>query len=304
MNWPLRACTMAAITLCASTAIAAAAPANRAEWTSGAVRKLQSRLEMPQEAYELDGPLSLRLRLTVLRDGRIDAVELASSSGYVAVDKAAVRMVRRASPLPAFSTDMQADREILMLPVRFQMVDEAPASDAERRYANPARGFGVTVPPAYRIVRHGKSDEFDVLVEIASARGKPQAADAAGYLCGVGFSTPRKSLKTHPGAEAPLTAAERMAAAEAILAAQGVSPEQRSGFELQGTRGIDYVAPAGAGPDGTPLLEYNALLDTATLRVAMRCTTTRDDMPSALAGFRKIRDGISLREQKPATAAR
>ncbi|QKH38220.1 energy transducer TonB [Achromobacter pestifer] len=301
MNWPLRACTMAAIAVCASTALSA--PANQAEWTSGAVRKLQSHLEMPKEAYELDGPLSLRLRLTVLRDGRIDAVELASSSGVVAVDKAAVRMVRRASPLPAFTSDMRADREILMLPVRFQIVD-APASDAERRYANPARGFGVTVPAAYRIVKHGKSDEFDVLVEIASASGTPQAADAAGYLCAVGFSTPRKSLKTHPGAEAPLSAAQRMAAAETILAAQGESPEQRSGFELQGARGTDYVAPAGARLDGTPLLEYKALLDTATLRVAMSCTTTRDDMPSALAGFRKIRDGISLREQKPGPAAR
>ena len=303
MNWPLRACTMAAITLCASTAIAAAAPANRAEWTSGAVRKLQSRLEMPQEAYELDGPLSLRLRLTVLRDGRIDAVELASSSGYVAVDKAAVRMVRRASPLPAFTSDMHADRQILMLPVRFQMIDE-PASDAERRYADRTRGFGVAVPAAYRIVKHGKSDEFDVLVEIVRANGAPQVPDAAGYLCGIGFSTPRKSLKTHPGAEAPLSAAERMAAAEAILAAQGESPEQRSGFELQGAKGIDYVAPAGARPDGTRLREYNALVDTATLRVAMRCTVASEDMPAALPAFRKIRDGISLGGQAPGPAAR
>ncbi len=304
MNWPLRACTMAAITLCVPTAVAAAAPANRAEWTSGAVRKLQGHLEMPQEAYELDGPLSLRLRLTVLRDGRIDAVDLASSSGYVAIDKAAARMVRRASPLPAFTSDMQADREILMLPVRFQMVEEAPANDAERRYADPARGFGVTVPAAYRIVRRGKSDEFDVLVEIASASDAPQASDPAGYLCGVGFSTPRKSLKTHPGAEAPLSAAERMAAAEAILAAQGESPEQRSGFELQGARGVDYVAPAGARPDGTRLREYNALVDTAALRVAMRCTATSEDMPAALPAFRKIRDGINLGGQAPAPAAR
>lgn len=303
MNWPIRACAMAAIALCASTAVSAAAPANQAEWTTGAMRKLQSHLEMPKEAYELDGPLSLRLRLTVLRDGKIDAVDLASSSGYVAVDKAAVRMVRRASPLPAFTSDMHADRQILMLPVRFQMIDE-PASDAERRYADRTRGFGVAVPAAYRIVKHGKSDEFDVLVEIVRANGAPQVPDAAGYLCGIGFSTPRKSLKTHPGAEAPLSAAEHMAAAEAILAAQGESPEQRSGFELQGAKGIDYVAPAGARPDGTRLREYNALVDTATLRVAMRCTVASEDMPAALSAFRKIRDGISLGGQAPGPAAR
>jgi protein TonB len=181
---------------------------------------------------------------------------------------------------------------------------EEPANDAERRYADRTRGFGVAVPAAYRIVKHGKSDEFDVLVEIVRANDAPQAADAADYLCGVGFSTPRKSLKTHPGAEAPLSAAERMAAAEAILAAQGESPEQRSGFELQGARGVDYVAPAGARPDGTRLREYNALVDTPALRVAMRCTVTSEDMPAALPAFRKIRDGINLGGQAPAPAAR
>ncbi len=292
MNWPLRAPAIAAIMLCASVAVAAT-PANRGEWTADAIRKLQRSLAMPKEALGLEGPLALRLRLTVSRDGKISAVELASSSGYVAVDKAAANMVRRASPLAAFTSDMQSDKEILLLPVRFQMEDQ-PVSDAQRRYANPARGFGVTAPAPYRIVGNGKTGDFDVLVRIASASRSPVAAGPAGYLCGIGFNTPRKTLKTHPGAEAPLSAAARLEAAEAILAAQGLAPEQRSDFKLQGATGVDYVAPAGHAKDGTPLLEYTALLDTPTLRVAMSCTTTSDDMPMALAGFRKIRDGISL----------
>ena len=294
MEWPLRACTTAAIMLCAATATAtAAAPANRAEWTAGAMRKLQHHLEMPKEAYELDGPLSLRLRLSVMRDGKIDSVELASSSGYVAVDKATANMVRRASPLPAFTSDMQAEREILMLPVRFQLTDDAP-DETERRYAHPGSGFGVNVPRSYRVLGSGKSDEFDVLVRIGQRSGGPHTADAAGYLCSVGFNAPRKSLKTHPGAEAPPSAAERLAAAETILAAQGQSLDHRSTFELQGAKGVDYVAAAGIGPDGVHLLEYNALLDTATLRVAMRCTTASDALPAALSDFRQIRDGIVL----------
>ncbi len=293
MNWPLRTPAAAAIMLCASAAVSAAAPANRAEWTHDAVLKLQRQLTMPKEAQDLEGSLALRLRLTVLRNGKIDAVDLASSSGYVAVDKAAADMVRRASPLAAFTSDMQSDKEILMLPVRFQM-EGSPASDAQRRYANPARGFGVTVPAPYRIAGSGKSEEFDALVRIASAARSPAAAGPAGYLCGIGFNTPRKTLKSHPGAEAPLSAAARLETAETILAAQGLEPEQRSDFKLQGATGVDYVAPAGHAKDGTPLLEYTALLDTATLRVAMSCTTTSDDMPMALSGFRKIRDGISL----------
>ncbi|APX75004.1 hypothetical protein BUW96_09005 [Achromobacter insolitus] len=186
MEWPLRACTTAAIMLCAATATAAA-PANRAEWTAGAMRKLQHHLEMPKEAYELDGPLSLRLRLIVMRDGKIDSVELASSSGYVAVDKATANMVRRASPLPAFTSDMQAEREILMLPVRFQLTDDAP-DETERRYTHPGSGFGVNVPRSYRVLGSGKSDEFDVLVRIGQRSGGPHTADAAGYLCSVGFN--------------------------------------------------------------------------------------------------------------------
>ncbi len=299
MNWPLRTWTIAAITLCASTTVLAAAPADRAEWTSGVMRKLHRDLSMPKEAQGLDGSLSLRLRLTVMRDGKIAAVELAKSSGHVAVDIAVTRMIQRASPLPAFSADMPADKEILMVPVRFEIEDQPsrPTRNVQFRYADPARGFGVTVPAPYEIARVGKSEEFDVLVQIASTASTPQAAGAAGYLCGVGFSTPRKALKTHPGAEAPLSAASRLATAVAILAAQNESPGQRSGFELQGVKGIDYLAPAGSRADGVPLLEYNALLDSPTLRVAMRCTTTSRDMPGALSAFRQIRDGISLGKQ-------
>jgi len=299
MNWPLRASTIAAITLCASATVLAAAPADRADWTSGVMRKLHRHLSMPEEAQGLDSSLSLRLRLTVMRDGKIAAVELASSSGYVAVDIAVTRMIQRASPLPAFPADMTADKEILMLPVRFEVEDQParPSRDVLLRYADPARGFGVTVPAPYQIAQVGKSEEFDVLVQIASTTGTPQAASAAGYLCGVGFSAPRKTLKTHPGAEAPLSAASRLAAAVAILAAQGESPGQRSGFELQGVKGIDYVAPTSSGANGVPLLQYNALLDSPTLRVAMRCTTTSRDLPGALSAFRQIRDGISLGKQ-------
>ncbi|MGE8688854.1 MAG: energy transducer TonB family protein [Achromobacter sp.] len=296
MNWPLRASTMAAIVLCASATASAAAPASRAEWSGAVVRQLQRHLSMPREAHDLEGPLNLRLRLTVLRDGKIDKVALASSSGYAAVDEAAAGMVRRASPLPAFAPDMAAEKEIVMLPVRFQTEGQAPqpSSSTGRQYADPARGFGVTVPAPYRILRTGRTPEFDVLVQVASAPGAPPAAGAADALCGIGFAAPRKTLKTRPGAGMPHTAEARLAAAEAAQAERGVALEERQAFELHGARGVDFVAPPASGPDRDRLLQYTALVDTLTLRVAMNCTTTRDGMAAALPAFRRIRDGISL----------
>jgi protein TonB len=302
MHRLFRASTMAAILLCATAAAWAAAPATQAEWTSAVVRQLQRSLVMPKEARDLEGPLDLRLRLTVLRDGTIDKVELASSSGDAAVDKAVAGMVRRAGRLPAFAGDMRADKEILMLPVRFQLEGATPPSrSVKREYADPARGFGVAVPAPYRIEGSGKTPEFDVLVRIASATGSPPAAGPAAYLCGVGFNAPRKALKAGSATDAPPSAAGRLAAAEA---AQDGALEQRQAFELQGNPGIDYVAPSAGGPDRGDLLQYTALVDTPTLRVAMVCTTARDDMAAALPAFRRIRDGIRLAGPNPTPRTR
>ncbi|MCY1527602.1 hypothetical protein D9M68_626720 [compost metagenome] len=152
----------------------------------------------------------------------------------------------------------------------------------------------MTVPAPYQILRSGKTPEFDVLVQIASATGAPPAAGAADYLCGVGFNRPRKTLRARPGTDTPRSAASRLAAAEAMQAGQGRMLEQRQAFEVQGTRGVDYVAAPADAPDSDRLLQYTALLDTPTLRVALTCTTTRDGMAAALPAFRQIRDGIRL----------
>jgi protein TonB len=120
-------------------------------------------------------------------------------------------------------------------------------------------------------------------------------------LCGVGFNAPRKALKAGSATDAPPSAAGRLAAAEA---AQDGALEQRQAFELQGNPGIDYVAPSAGGPDRGDLLQYTALVDTPTLRVAMVCTTARDDMAAALPAFRRIRDGIRLAGPNPTPRTR
>lgn len=282
MNRLLRASAMAAFTLCVSAA-AAAAPATRAEWSGAAARQLQRHLTMPKEADGLPGPLSLKLRLTILPDGGIDKIEVAASSGHAAVDRAAAAMVRRAGPLPAFAADMTGDREILMLPLRFELEapQENPPAAAAHRYADPARGYGVTVPAPYRILPSGRTAEFDLLVRVG---------DATGERCTIGFNTARKALTAHPGREAPLSAAARLAADEILEAAQGRELQERRTFESAGAHGVEYVAPAA----DAALLRYTALLDTPALRVALACTATRAAMPAALADFRRIRDGISL----------
>lgn len=55
----------------------------------------------------------------VRRNGWLDKVEIAQSSGDWALDQAAYDMVRNAQPLPAFSARMHLDRIDLELPVNF-----------------------------------------------------------------------------------------------------------------------------------------------------------------------------------------
>ncbi|WZB76267.1 TonB family protein [Achromobacter insuavis] len=110
MHSRLLAVGLALVLACAAVPVMAAAPGNEAEWTRAVQRRLISRLEYPEEAHRLSGPISLSLKITALRNGAIYDVVVSRSSGDAAVDQAAVAMVRRAGPLPAFPDAMTQEK--------------------------------------------------------------------------------------------------------------------------------------------------------------------------------------------------
>lgn len=296
MNWRFRASSIAAIILCLPASVPAQTLPTQAEWSVAVQRKLARQLTTPTEARDIAEPLALRLRIVVLRNGAIETVALASSSGNGAVDQATINMVRRAGRLPAFAADMTEDKRELMLPVRYE-ADNAAApvrSAAKTRHADPATGFALALPLPYQIIGTRKTDRFDTLVEVGSATGAPPLAGASRYLCAVGFKAGAPdAMRTQAELNAPKAIESRIAAVRRVQARQGATLEQLDEFELRGARGIDYVAAPGSGPGHEGIRQYTALLDTPQGRIAIACATTRDAMPAALAGLRKVRDGVS-----------
>lgn len=59
------------------------------------------------------------LSLVILRDGTVKDYRISKSSGWEALDAAALRMLERAQPLPAFPASMEAEEIPVNIPVSF-----------------------------------------------------------------------------------------------------------------------------------------------------------------------------------------
>ena len=304
MRWRVLACSLALTLACAASPVFAAAPANQAEWSQAVQRRMISTFIFPPEARRLDGPISLSLKIIVLRDGSIADIRVDRSSGDDAVDLAATRMVRRAGPLPAFPADMTGEKTTLSLPLRFQQEQDEPAGGRSddrgppadivpRRYADAATGLAVTVPSPLRAGPAPARGRFDALIEIAGPDGFPPRAQDAKYLCRVGFLA---APPMERGAKAPAapTWQAQVKAAERRQRHRRASIELYDHYLLAGRQGIDYVVAPGAGPGHADTLKYYAELPLPQGRIRMACATQRDAMPAALTLFRQVRDGMAL----------
>jgi len=63
---------------------------------------------------------TVRLVFTLSRDGGLRSVRLAGSSGHTTLDRAAIAMVRRAAPFPAFPPKLPRSTLTFTVPVRFK----------------------------------------------------------------------------------------------------------------------------------------------------------------------------------------
>ena len=64
---------------------------------------------------------TVELSFTMDRSGRVLSRRVARSSGSATLDAAALAMIDRAQPLPAFPPSMREARKTLSLPVRFSV---------------------------------------------------------------------------------------------------------------------------------------------------------------------------------------
>ena len=76
----------------------------------------------------------VRVRMVVRHDGRLDLVEVYTSSGSRVLDSAATDMVRKAQPLPAIPERMHADKIDAEMPIGFGLsADEHPTAESCNR---------------------------------------------------------------------------------------------------------------------------------------------------------------------------
>ena len=300
MPWRFRATCIAALVLSLSAPVAANTLATQAEWNTAISKQLQRKIVTPPAVLRAGRTLNVQVRIDILADGTLDAVTISRSSGDPAVDDATVAMIRRAGRLPAFTPDMKAEKQSLMLPVRYVVEgsgNAAPAAPLPRSYANSELGFQVSVPAPFHIAGHRKTSRYDVLVEIASAAGGPGAVGSGNIVCTVGYQALRTSKSTSKHApDSPEAQAARLAAVRNVQTAQGATLETLDSFVQAGIPGVDYVAAPGAqGNAGAgDIRQYTALYDAPQARVVLACATARDAMPAALPAFRQIRDGVGI----------
>ena len=62
-----------------------------------------------------------KIAIEIASDGRLLAAKVSVGSGYVRLDREAMKMVRRAAPFPALPAHMQGQNLRIQLPVSFRL---------------------------------------------------------------------------------------------------------------------------------------------------------------------------------------
>ncbi len=90
-----------------------------AAWAQAVTDRIHEFLHYPRRAIDRHMTGVVFVHLVVRRDGRLDFLEIAKSSGHTALDEAAYNAVRDAQPLPRIPQRMHTDRIDAELPVAF-----------------------------------------------------------------------------------------------------------------------------------------------------------------------------------------
>ncbi len=83
------------------------------------VAKLRRAKKYPSAARSKKLRGTVRVSFTISKNGSVSGIRVSRSSGHAILDKAALAMVRRASPMPKFPKDIRLAKMRLQVPVRF-----------------------------------------------------------------------------------------------------------------------------------------------------------------------------------------
>lgn len=98
----------------------ASAPSERpADWQSRVLGRLNAVKSYPSSARARRQQGVVLIRFTLDRSGAVLAVALAQSSGFALLDREALALPKRASPLPEPPEDVKGERIELVVPVEF-----------------------------------------------------------------------------------------------------------------------------------------------------------------------------------------
>ncbi|MEP3047991.1 MAG: TonB family protein [Roseibium sp.] len=91
----------------------------RSNYKGKVVAKLRRAKRYPKKARRGNLSGTARVSFTIAKNGSVSGVRISRSSGHAILDTAALDMVRRASPMPKFPSDMKRSKMILHVPVQF-----------------------------------------------------------------------------------------------------------------------------------------------------------------------------------------
>ena len=85
-------------------------------------RKIESKKRYPLTARKSMIEGRVGVKMTILKDGRLETVEIIESSGYTILDKEALASVRRSAPFPSFPKEAERKRIQMSIYLVFKIV--------------------------------------------------------------------------------------------------------------------------------------------------------------------------------------
>ncbi len=97
------------------------APPTPASWTKAVMAHLGRHKSYPREARAASAEGDVQVALVIARDGRVLERRLHRTGGAPSLDRAALELVDRATPLPALPADFLTDRIEVVVPIRYRL---------------------------------------------------------------------------------------------------------------------------------------------------------------------------------------
>lgn len=321
-----------AVTLALSLASGAASawtdpPTSVQAWQQQVNQLIRQKTLYPFQARLIKESGTTVVALVIGRNGDIQSLKVAQSSGNSTIDQAALDGAWRARQFPPFSPDMEGDAFTLEYPVVFRMNAEeslqtapaapsapatqpknAPATEGildammknaqqkattaeqARNWTDTKTGLAMVVPRPLETRKPARTKrQYDALVNIVSTSGVPPLAGTSPALCTVGLMTgPIDMAESSPASALETTTIW----ARSLFGVTG-KIESEARFVHQGVGGIELIVAPRIGPGHAYQRMYVAVQSYPQGRVVISCATHMDAMNVGLPLFRKVRDGVS-----------